>query len=197
MFVQIIEGRTSDREGFWRQADRWMREVRPGATGFLGATEGVADDGRVVVLARFESADAARASSERREQGEWWAETEKYFDGDVTFHDSEDVDLWLGGGSNDAGFVQIMKGRADRQRLLEMDRELEPHVASYRPDLLGGLRVWIGPDQYVEAAYFTDEAEARVNETKEPPPELASAMAELQETMAGVEFIDLREPRLF
>ncbi len=36
MFVQVIEGRVSDREGLHRQMDQWQRDLRPGATGFLG-----------------------------------------------------------------------------------------------------------------------------------------------------------------
>ena len=83
MFVQVIEGRTSDPEGLRAQFDKWVAELEPGATGYVGTTAGVAADGRVVVFARFESEDAARANSERPEQGAWWAETEKLLDGPV------------------------------------------------------------------------------------------------------------------
>lgn len=69
MFVQLIEGRVSDRDGLRRQMDRWMSELRPQAAGFLGSTAGVTDDGQAIVLARFESARAAQANSERPEQG--------------------------------------------------------------------------------------------------------------------------------
>ena len=109
MFVQVIEGKVSDKAGLRRQMDRWEAELRPGAAGFLGSTGGVTDDGVGFAVARFESADAARANSERPQQGEWWAETEKCYDGPVSFTDSEDVEEFLSGGSNDAGFVQVMK----------------------------------------------------------------------------------------
>ena len=36
------------------------------------------------------------------------------FDDDITFTDCPDVDTFGAGGSDDAGFVQIMFGRADR-----------------------------------------------------------------------------------
>ena len=65
MFVQVIEGRVADREALHRQMDRWHAELRPGATGFLGSTAGVADDGRALCFARFESAAAAQANSSR------------------------------------------------------------------------------------------------------------------------------------
>ncbi|MCZ7531539.1 MAG: hypothetical protein M5U31_15105 [Acidimicrobiia bacterium] len=130
----------------------------------------MADDGRAVLIARFESAEAAKANSERPEQGEWWAETEKCFDGGVDFVDSEEVDIWLGGGSDDAGFVQIMKGSSNRARAREMDEVMTGKMADFRPDVLGGYRVWTGPETYVEVAYFSSLEEARAGEKKEPPP---------------------------
>jgi hypothetical protein len=198
MFVQIIEGRVADREGLRRQMDNWNSELRPGATGFLGSTAGVTDDGQAMAFARFESAAAAQANSNRTEQGRWWDETEKYFDGEVTFSDSEDVETFLGGGSDDAGFIQVMKGAGiDRDRLRVVDQAFDQHAASWRPDLIGVLRTWTGPDEYVEVAYFTSEAEAREGETKEPPPELADQMGEFEDMMANVEFLDLRDPWLY
>jgi len=175
-----------------------MSELRPGATGFLGSTAGVTDDGHAIAVARFESATAAQANSDRPEQGRWWAETEKCFDGEVTFTDSDDVETFLAGGSNDAGFVQVMKGSGtDRDRLHAVDESFVEHAASFRPDLIGGLRVWTGPDTYVELGYFTSEAEAREGETKEPPAELAAQMSEFEELMANVEFLDLSDPWLY
>lgn len=196
MFVQLIEGRTTDAEGLERQGERWQAELRPGATGFLGSTSGVTDDGRAITIARFESENTARANSERPEQGAWWADTAKFFEGDVAFTESSDVTEFLRGGSDDAGFVQIMKvAGVDRARVERLDGSLE-QVADARPDLIGGLRMWTGPDSYVEAVYFTSEAEARAGEQVEMPEEIQAAMADFQEIMAKTEFIDLRNPQL-
>lgn len=197
MFVQVIEGRVSDREGLHRQMDQWMTDLRPGATGFLGSTAGVTDDGYGIAFARFESAAAARANSERPEQGRWWTETEKCFAGDVTFTDSEDVETTLGGGSNDAGFVQTMRGSADRDQMHALDAGFEEVAGSWRPDLIGGLRVWTGPDRYTEVNYFTSEAEAHEGEKKEPPSQLAAQAADFEKLMANVEYRDLRDPWLY
>jgi hypothetical protein len=198
MFVQVWEGRVTDRDGLRRQTDSWERDLRSGATGFLGSTVGVTDDGYGIAFARFESAAAAKANSDRPEQGRWWAETEKCFGGAVTFTDSEDVETFLGGGSNDAGFVQVMKGGGiDRDRLHAMDESFVKHAPSFRPEIIGALRVWTGPDTYIEAAYFTSEAEARVGEKKEPPPELAAEMGEFEAMTENVEFLDLRDPWLY
>jgi hypothetical protein len=197
MFVQVIEGEVADRESLRRQLEHWLSELRSGAKGYLGSTGGVTDDGYAVVFARFESSDAARANSERPEQGRWWTETEKCFDGDVTFSDADEVDTFLSGGSDSAGFVQIMKGSApDRATMRRLDESLSQHAAAFRPDLIGGIRAWTGPTTYVEAAYFTSEQEARANESKEPPAEMAEQLAEFEDIMRDVRYLDLREPWL-
>lgn len=198
MFVQVIEGRVTDRDALRRQMDTWQAELRPGATGFLGSTAGVTDDGYAIAFARFESAAAAKANSDRPEQGRWWAETEKTFAGDVTFSDTEDVDTFLGGGSNDAGFVQVMKNSGvDRDQMRAMDQSFEQHATSFRPDVLGGFRVWTAPGTYIEAVYFKSEAEARAAEKKEPPKELADEMRDFEDMMANIQFLDLRDPWLY
>lgn len=196
MFVQIIEGKVSDAVGLARQQDRWNDELRPGAAGFLGVTFGITADGRGVTLARFDSVDAARANSQRTEQGSWWAETEKCYDGPVDFAESTDVTEWLGGGSNDAGFVQVMKSTGvDRAAIEALDDEMSAFAAQ-RPDIIGGYRAWTSESSCVEAAYFTSEAEARAGEQAEMPPELAELFARMQAASGDVEYLDLTEPRL-
>jgi len=196
MFVQIIEGRTSDAQGLQRQGERWESEVGRGAVGFLGVTSGVTADGRAITIARFESESAARANSERPEQSAWWAETAKYYDGDVTFTESSETDEFLGGGSNTAGFVQVMKTRGvDRKTMAKLDAQFEKH-AHLRPDVIGSLRVWTGPDTAVEAIYFTSEADARKGEQQPMPAEVEAVMGEFQSAMANTEYFDLSTPHL-
>jgi hypothetical protein len=199
MFVQIIEGKVSDKSGLRRQLDRWQAEIRPGATGFLGSTGGVTDNGVGFAIARFESAAAAHANSERAEQGAWWSETEKCFDGPVSFTDSEDAEEFLAGGSNDAGFVQVMKTASgvDRAVVTDLDQRFEKHAGTWRPDLIGGVRIWTSETSTVDVNYFTSEAEARKNESKEPPAELAEVFAQYADVMANTEFLDLSDPWLY
>ncbi|MEP7201389.1 MAG: hypothetical protein ABI894_02210 [Ilumatobacteraceae bacterium] len=198
MFAQVIEGKVSDKAGLRRQMDKWAAELRPGATGFLGSTSGVTDDGIGFAIARFESAAAAKANSQRAEQGQWWSETEKCYDGTVSFSDSDDVEEFLGGGSNDAGFVQVMKiaDGPDRATVTNLDQQFEKHAKTWRPDLIGGVRVWTGTTSTVEVNYFRSEEDARRNESKEPPPELAELFAQYADVMAKTEFLDLRDPWL-
>ena len=176
--------------------ETWTRDLAPGATGWLGSTAGVTADGQGIAVVRFESEEAARANSERAEQGAWWAETEKLLE-DVQFSESSDVSQFLAGGSDDAGFVQIMKvAGVDRAKVEEGDRQFEPVAAKLRPDLIGGVRVWTGPDSMIEANYFTSEDDARKGESEPPPAEFAEGFAEFMEMMSKAEFVDFSDPYL-
>ena len=198
MFVQIMEGRVKDPARMKELMERWIDELAPGASGFLGATAGVTTDGRVVNLARFESAAAAEVNSDRPEQGAWWSQMEACFDGDVSFNESEDVTMFLDGGSNDAGFVQVMKSSdVDRDLVDRIDRIFEQHAASLRPDVIGSLRVWTGPRSAYDITYFTSEAEARAGEQRGMPAEFEPLIEQFQSLMASTEFIDLADPWLY
>jgi hypothetical protein len=198
MFVQVILGRTSDAGALRTAMDRWMADLRPGAIGWLGTTGGVTDDGRAVVVARFESEEAARRNSERPEQGEWWAATEQLFDGAVTFLDSTDVVVDLQGDPDRAGFVQVMRGRTSDPERARQLMNLDPEKwAAYRPDVLGSLEIGHEDGAYTMVLYFSSEAEAREGERKEVPPELRTSMEEMEKLAVGeTEYFDLREPVL-
>jgi hypothetical protein len=196
MFVQVIEGRTSDPAAIIEHGDRWQREVRPGAIGYLGVTAGVTSDGRTIAIVRFEDEASARANAARPEQTAWFEVMAKLYDGEPTFVESSDVTEWMGGGSNDAGFVQVMKTNgADRSQLEKMDAAFEP-FAGQRPDLLGGLRIWTGPSSCIDVAYFTSEQEARKGEQAELPDEMKELMSGFQEGMGETEYLDLTNPQL-
>src|SRR5947207_900721 len=143
MFVQVIQGKLKDADLLSRQLDRWRKEIKPGAKGYLGSTSGATADGQSIAVIRFESEAAARANSDRPEQGAWWNETEKAFDGAPTFRETSDVDLLFGGGSNDAKFVQVMQGKAkDPAAFRAWGKQHEDRLKEIRPDLLGGIDAW-------------------------------------------------------
>jgi hypothetical protein len=194
MFIQVIQGRTEDADALRAQMDRWEQELAPGAPGYVGTTAGVAEDGTVVIFARFDSEKAARANSDRPEQAAWWAETEKLFKGEVTFRDCSDIELTQGGGSDEAGFVQVMQGRAkDRERLQALEAEFMPRMSELRPDVIGTVRAWDG-DLFTEAIYFTSEEEARQGEAKMSEDE--AGMAEFGALVEDMTYIDLKDPWL-
>jgi hypothetical protein len=195
MFVQVIKGRTTDPAALRSVADRWDDEVRPGAIGYLGTTAGIADDGTFIAFARFTDEAAARANGERDEQSAWWAEMSKHFDGEPSFRESSDVSMLLGGGSDKAGFVQVMEGQVtDRAKVEAVETpELLEQLQAARPDLLGGIRVWFADGSYAEAAYFTSEADARKGEASD---EFAGPGEDFAALFGEITFTDLREPIL-
>jgi hypothetical protein len=198
MFVQVIQGRVRDADQLRARMERWIADLSPNAEGWLGSTTGVTADGIGIALARFESADAARRNSERPEQGRWWAETEQLFDGDVTFHDSTDVQPFGRGGSDEAGFVQVIQGRyTDREKGLELMRRSEEPLRELRPDVLGGLLCLYGDGGFTQAVYFTSEAEARANEQKQPPPEVQAMFEEEAGITTDLVYFDLTDPWLY
>jgi hypothetical protein len=197
MFVQFIEGPVADREALRRQLDRWLEELAPGAEGWLGLTGGIAPDGTGFFAARFASAAAARANSDRPEQGRWWEETRSCFAGEVTFIDCDRAETFLGGGSDDAGFVQILRGRVtspeDARALLEAFEEELPEL---RPDVLGGYIGIADDGAFTQVVYFTSEEEARAAEQRTSPER-----EELQERVGTVmaeevHYLDLPDPWL-
>lgn len=195
MFVQVIRAKVADEAALWSAMDRWDEEVRPGAAGFLGSTAGVTKDGEAVIVARFEDEAAARRNSDRPEQGAWWAEAEKALAGDATFFDSGDVDVLMGGGSDDAGFVQVMLGRGDPERARAAAGAGDEVLRRERPDVLGGIVAWGEGGRFVDVTYFSSEEAAREGESKERSPEAQALFATFSDTMPVDEYLDLSEPR--
>jgi hypothetical protein len=199
MFAQVIQGRAADPAGLRAALDRWLVELRPGSVGWLGSTAGITDDGTFIAVARFESADAAARNAERPEQGLWWEETSRLFDGDVSFSDSEDVTVDLQGDPDRAGFVQLMQGRVtDVDRAKEVMAQIPGDLmAAFRPDVLGSVLIGHPDGAWTQVLYFTSEAEAREGERKEPPTEFQVAMEDMEKlSVGGTTFLDLRQPLL-
>jgi hypothetical protein len=199
MFAQVIQGRTRDPAAVWNKMEEWDRNLKPGARGFLGSTAGVADDGEFIALARFESEEAARRNSDRAEQGEWWAETEKHLEGGVRFFDCTEVEMVLGGGSDDAGFVQVIQGRLktedDKAGWRQAEAGAEEWLRQNRPDLIGSIRAWQGTN-FSEFVYFTSEEEARAGERKQPPSDPGGGAEDWMQHVEDLKFIDVRRPYL-
>jgi hypothetical protein len=197
VFIQVIQGKVADADGVRRQSDAWLRDIKPKVEGkgYLGFTGGITPDGRLMWLARFESEEAARANSELPEQGAWWEQTAQTLDGDATFHDCAEVDLVLGGGSNDAGFVQVIQGRAKDQQAMRARRaEFERRLGEARPDVLGGVVAWHGDGAFTQAMYFTSEEEAR---DREKGTEDSDTRQEFMSLIDGQPtFFDLPDPTI-
>lgn len=198
MFIQVMEGRVGDADGLHAQLAAWMTDLKPGADGWLGTTAGISADGTFIAVTRFESEAAARANSDRPEQGAWWDATGPTFDGDVTFSDCSDVDEFGDGGSDDAGFVQVIFGHGDRATLMAVADEMQAILRKMRPDVIGGTMAWVGGGAFVQTVYFTNEGDARANESAEPATdEDLAARERLISLVTFDRFVDIPAPMLY
>lgn len=198
MFIQVFKGKVGDEAAARRTLERWRDEVMPDAAGFLGSTTGVTSDGMLVGLARFESREAAMANSARPQQDAWWAEMEKCFEGEVKFGECDDPTLVLGGGSDDAGFVQVMSGHSpDIARMHRIMSSHQDAMHGARPEILGGVMLDVGDGRYVQAFYFSSEEAARQGEQLDLPDDVRADIEEAMSLMGDdVKYFDLRAPLL-
>ncbi|WP_203336655.1 hypothetical protein [Nocardioides limicola] len=191
MFIQVIQGMCSREEELHELADEWLRDLAPESVGWLGGTYGVTDDGMFIGVVRFQSREAALANSARPEQARWAARLAALCDGPLEFHDCDDVTLMLDGGSDSAGFVQVIRGKVDDPSRLKAMMADTTLLHELRPDIVGASLA-IEPDgTFTETVAFTDEASARAGEAQEPP---AQIQEELAYAMKGATFFDLHHP---
>jgi hypothetical protein len=196
VFVQVVQGRVTDRAAVHAQIERWEGDLKPGAFGFLGSTAGLTRDGELVVVARFESQQAAARNSDRSEQDAWWRETAALLE-DVSFLDCREVYLIRGGGSDRAGFVQVMQGIAkDAERMKAIDDQMGEWLQQYRPDHLGALVAWRPDGRFTHTVYFTSEEEARIGERRMEagiPEDVRMLLEEWRSLADDLRYVDLEE----
>ncbi|HET6651891.1 MAG TPA: hypothetical protein VFH10_04550 [Nocardioides sp.] len=197
MFIQIIQGRCKRQDEMRALGDRWLREVAPQAPGWLGGTYGFTDDGEMIAVIRFESKDAAMANSQRPEQQAFWAEMERLYDGPVEFHDCERVVMMMDGGSDQAGFVQVIRGKLDDPDALESGmHDMETMLHEARPEIIGATFAIEDDGTFTETVAFTDEAAARRGESQAMPISgpMHDAMMQFDHMVHDVEYRDLHAP---
>jgi hypothetical protein len=197
MFLQVIRGRVPDRTAMRAEHDAWVSEIGATAPGWLGSTAGITEDDRFICLSRFTSGEALTRLAARADARQWRARTERLFLGPVVTAEFLDVALLLDGGTDDAGFVQVVEGRgADAGRLAALQKELLRCLPDGRPDIVGGLAA-VGPDgRFVQAFYFSTEELARAGEHGEQLPEVEEILFDLRELAGRATYHDLRHPWL-
>jgi quinol monooxygenase YgiN len=196
MFVQVIQAQPKDRNDAKDMWDRWDAEVKPAAkaNGFLGATGGITGDGSLIVIARFESENAAEKNNNLSEQQQWYSEFEKRIEGEPSFTNYTNVELQDGGGSNDAGFVQVIRiTGGDVEAFRKADEAAGPKMKELRPDVIGSVNAWTDDGDVTTVIYFTSEADARKNESS---PEFQEAAKEFMSLPGESTFFDLADPWL-
>jgi hypothetical protein len=191
MFIQVITAPCTAHDELRSVLDSWETDLAPTAEGWLGGTYGFTDDDEFVAVVRFDSREHAMANSERPEQGAWAERFAATLAGTPEFRDYDDVLEFLDGGSDDAGFVQVIEGRAEDPDLLRQLLGTTDLLRQARPEIIGGTVAMSGDGSFTETIAFTDEASARVGEKEEPPPEVRDLLAKV---MVGARFRDLHNP---
>lgn len=191
MFIQVIQGKTSRQDEMRALAESWRTEGSVGSVGYLGGTHGVTDDGDYLGVIRFTSREDAMANSARPETGAFAEKMSALMDGPVSFHDCGDVTTWLDGGSDDAGFVQVICGHIDNPAPIKAMATDTGDLRAMRPEIIGGTLAISDGGTFFQTVYFTDEESARKGEQVEPPEEIR---AEIESMMAGATFYDLHQP---
>lgn len=188
MFIQVIQAKTSRADDVRALTQEW-NDVPDDDSGFLGGTFGVTDDGDFLGVVRFESKEKAMANSARPETDAMAQRMAELMDGPPTFQDCDDVTVWLAGGSDDAGFVQVIQGRTDDpDQLKQVMNDDTRDIGSERPDIIGGTFALADDGTFTNTVAFTDEASAREGEKDSDPPEA------FQTLMSDLKYFDLREP---
>lgn len=191
MFIQVIQAPCTRQDELRALAASWREEIGPGAVGYLGGTFGFTDDNEFFGVVRFNSRAEAMANSERPEQGAWAEKLVALLDGEPTFRDCDDVTTFLDGGSDDAGFVQIIQGTVSDRSAVDALLATSSELRAMRPEVIGGTFAIDDNGGYTQTIAFTDEESARKGEQLEPPAEVQELLGKL---MAGATFHDLHKP---
>ena len=102
----------------------------------------------------------------------------------------------FGGGSDDAGFVQVIEGRAkDPAKMRSHLSEIESRLRDVRPDILGITIAWHADDPgFTQIVYFTAETATR---EAEKTTENDDTRREFVDNFAEPPtFFDLPDPRM-
>jgi hypothetical protein len=193
VFIQMVAGRCNEDDDMRMLVDDWCRRMSD-EPGWLGGTYGFTEEGMFLGVVRYESAGAWKECCSADDAGMWWAAAEEVFDGKPEFHQSEDVIMMLDGGSDDAGFVQVMRGRvvdSEKLRRLMTDQHMTSMLHQARPEIIGATLIIEDDGTFTETVSFTDEASARRHEAEAMPAEVA---ADLEEAIAEVDYHDLHKP---
>lgn len=191
MFIQVIQAKSSQRAEVRQLFEEWGAMPRTEPIGWLGGTYGFTDDDQLFAVIRFESRDAAMANSARPETSAMAEKLAALVDGPPEFHDCDDVTVWMDGGSDDAGFVQIIRGKTDDPDALKQMMTDSTDIREARPEIIGGTLAIEADGTFTQTVAFKDEASAREGEQQERPDDVDERMARVFD---DVEYHDLRAP---
>jgi hypothetical protein len=198
MFIRIIQGRATNPPGIRRDLGRWQRQLAADADGWLGSTAGITQDGWSITVVHFASEAHARRNSDRPEQREWWRDASQHL-ARVTVHEAPKVHTYRDGGSDQAGFVQVIQGHTDDLATMAgLGRDREKILAQQAPYILGMAVAEHAdrPGDFTQIVYFTSEQDARRFAQEPPAAADEPVLAQLRSLMTSARCFDLRDPQM-
>lgn len=193
MFIQLAQGECTREDDMRALVDDWCARMAH-QPGWLGGTYGFTDDHCFIGVVRYADREAWDRWCKDPDAASYWAAAEALFDEDCTVHESDDVLMLLDGGSDDAGFVQVLHGRiGDDAKLHQMftDTEMTTMLHEARPEIIGATMAFHPDGTFTETVAFTDEAAARRGESQEMPQ---AATERFTAAIGAVEYSDLHRP---
>jgi hypothetical protein len=198
MFIQIIQGRATNPPGIRRDLGRWQRQLAADADGWLGTTTGITEDGWSITAVRFASEAQARHNRDRPEQREWWRDASQHL-ARIAVHDAPKVHTYRDGGSDQAGFVQVIQGHSDDlERMASLGRDQEEILARDAPHILGMTVAEHAdrPGDFTQIMYLTSEQDARRFEQEGSAEADEPVLEQLRSLMTDSRSFNLRDPQL-
>lgn len=198
VFLQIIQAPVADVDGVRDHFDHWFEDLADGATGWLGTTAGTTDAGELFAAVRFVSTEAARRSSQREEQDSWWQELLRRLDGEPVVQNCSDVAEIAGGGSDDAGYVQVVQGRAsDLADVLHDIARAAETTLPHRPSLIGGyLAAHDEGGGFSEVLYYPDAEAADDKQSEQLRESQLSRIQEKSAFLTDLRRLEITDPWL-
>jgi hypothetical protein len=197
IYVQIVQGHTDDALAVRRHYERWFDQIAPDAEGWLHTTAGVTADGEAIAVVRFVSGEAYRRERQRPEQRRWDEQLADSFTEAPTIRDCDRVAAFGDARPDDAGFVQVVQGRAERlrERIGQVASREHHYARAHRLGVLGGLLADHDDDDlgFTELIYYLSAAAAR-NEEGQLPREGVSMIESYEGHVLDLRYLDLDEP---
>lgn len=196
IYVEIIQARVKDPAGVQEVYARWVRDVAPGADGWLASTAGISDEGEFIAVVRFASEQAARLNRSRPQQDSWWREMSQQLADDARFIDCAAVATFGEDRPGDPGFVQAVQGQAAKlPGVLEQVAETaQHHIFEHHLDVLGGLIADHGDGGFTEVVYYPSPEAARHGESGNVADRDVTLVERLAGFVADLRYLNLADP---
>ncbi|MBW3577646.1 MAG: hypothetical protein KY462_07910 [Actinobacteria bacterium] len=195
IFVQIVQAGVDDAQAVRRSYDRWVRDLAPGADGWLASTAGISDDGHLISVMRFASPLAARLNSQRPEQDAWWRDLQQHLS-DTRVIDCVAVATFGDDRPDASGFVQIFQGRTSglRDAMEQVAETAQHHIYEHGLDVVGGLIADHGDDGFTEVVYYPPGDAASRRDPDQVGDQGLTLVDELSGPIWDLRTYELREP---